>query len=63
MNSPKDLITVTEARKLLGISPLTMTRLLRSGKLRYFPNLLDRRSKLVSKAETLALIPPRAEAA
>ncbi len=63
METPKDLITVKEARKLLSISPLTMSRLLQSGTLRHFSNPLDRRSKLVSKAEVLALIPSRAEAA
>ncbi len=63
MDTPKDLIAVKDARKLLRISPLTMTRLLQSGTLRHFSNPLDRRSKLVSRAEVLALIPPRAEAA
>ena len=59
---PVDLILVTEARRLLGVSPAKMSQLLKEGVLRYFPNPLDRREKLVSKSEVLALIPPRAEA-
>lgn len=61
--TPKDLISVKEARALLRISTLKMTQLLRDGTLRHFPNPLDKRQKLVSKAEVLALIPNRAEAA
>jgi hypothetical protein len=60
---PIDLILVTEARRLLGVSPAKMSQLLKEGVIRHFPNPLDRREKLVSKAEVLALIPPRAEAA
>jgi hypothetical protein len=60
---PIDLILVTEARLLLGVSPAKMSQLLKGGVIRHFPNPLDRREKLVSKAEVLALIPPRAEAA
>jgi hypothetical protein len=40
-----------------------MAHLIREGTLRHFPNPLDRREKLVSKAEVLSLKPPRAEAA
>ncbi len=63
MDTPKDLITATDARKLLGISPLKMSLLLRQGVLRHFPDPLDHRKKLVSKADALALKMPRAEAA
>lgn len=63
MDVPTDLITATAARKLLGISPLKMTSLLREGVIRYFPDPLDYRKKLVSKSEVLALRTPRAEAA
>jgi hypothetical protein len=63
MDTPKDLITATEARKLLGVSPLKMTHLLREGALRHFTDPLNKRRKLVSKAEALALKMPRAEAA
>jgi hypothetical protein len=60
---PMDLILVTEARRLLSVSPAKMSQLLKEGTIRHFPNPLDRREKLVSKREVMALIPPRAEAA
>ncbi len=63
MDIPNDLITATLGRKLLGISPNKMRDLLRDGLLRYFPDPLDNRKKLVSKSEVLALKMPRAEAA
>ena len=63
MNLPKDLITSTEARKLLGVSPIKMAKLLKHGVLRVYPDPLDERKKLVSKGEVLGLKVPRAEAA
>ena len=60
---PTDLITASEARRLLGVSAVKMAQLIKDGILRHFPNPLDRREKLVSKAEVLALKPRRAEAA
>ena len=63
MDKPKDLITTYEARCLLEVSHTKMAQLFRDGILRHFPNPLDRREKLVSKAEVLALKPDRAEAA
>jgi hypothetical protein len=63
MDTPDDLILSTEGRKLLGISPTKMSELLRKNVIRYFPNPLDAREKLVSKAEVMSLIPKRAEAA
>ncbi len=63
MNTPSDLITATQARKLLSVSPLKMSKLLSQGVLRHFPDPLDERKKLVSKSEVLALKVPRAEAA
>ena len=62
MDTPKDLITAAEARALLGVSRLKMTRLL-AATLRVYPDPLDNRKKLVSRAEVLALKIPRAEAA
>jgi hypothetical protein len=52
---PVDLIPVTEARRLLGVSPAKMSQLLKEGTIRHFPDLLDRRVKLVSEAEVLSL--------
>jgi hypothetical protein len=63
MDMPSDLITATAARKLLGVSPLKMTKLLSQGVVRHFPDPLDERKKLVSKSEVLALRVPKAEAA
>jgi hypothetical protein len=60
---PNDLITASEARRLLGVSAVKMAQLIKDEILRHFPNPLDRREKLVSKAEVLALKPTRAEAA
>jgi predicted DNA-binding transcriptional regulator AlpA len=62
-STPTDLISTTEAQHLLGISRPTMARLLKDQVIRHFPNPIDRRVKLVSKAEVEALKPKRAEAA
>lgn len=46
-----DLITLTEARQRLGISKVTMARLIKEGRFNVYENLLDKREKLVSSAE------------
>jgi excisionase family DNA binding protein len=53
---PKDLITYTEARKLLGMSTGTLTKLLKNGTLRHWPDPLDARVKLVSRADVEGLL-------
>lgn len=60
---PTDLIPAAMARKLLNVSKTKMSELIKDGTIRYYPNPLDRREKLLSKTEVLALIPKRAEAA
>ncbi len=60
---PTDLINTSEARRLLGVSAVKMAQLIRDGIVTHFPNPLDRRVKLVSKAQVEALRPKRAEAA
>lgn len=60
---PNDLIKVTAARKLLGVSPMKMAQLLKDGYLRTFDNPLDRRVKLVSRAEVDSLLDMREKAA
>lgn len=61
---PTDLVIVPVARELLGVSWNKMAKLLKAGVVRHYPrNPLDNRLNLVSKAEVLALIPRRAEAA
>jgi len=52
---PTDLMPVKDARSLIGVSHTKMTQLIRDGVVRTYPNVLDRREKLVSKAEVLAL--------
>jgi hypothetical protein len=60
---PDDLIKVTAARKLLGVSPMKMAQLIKDGFLRTFDNPLDRRVKLVSRADVEALLGMREKAA
>lgn len=52
---PMDLIRVAEARKLLGVSRIKIAELIRDGHIRYFPYPIDKRVKLVSKSEVMAL--------
>ncbi len=52
---PTDLISVTEARRLLGVSRIKIAELVKKNVIRTFPYPLDRRVKLVSKAEIEAL--------
>lgn len=63
MDTPEDLIPSTEARKLLGISPKKMSDLLKRNVIRHFPNPLDARAKMVSRADVLKLTTYRREAA
>ena len=60
---PTDLMPVKDARTLIGVSHTKMTQLIRDRVVRTYPNVLDRREKLVSKAEVIAVKPYRAEAA
>jgi hypothetical protein len=63
MNVPDDLIPSTQARALLEISPFKMSKLIKQGVIRTYPDPLDDRVKLVSKSAVLALVQKRAEAA
>jgi hypothetical protein len=60
---PNDLISVSEARKILGVSRFKIAELIKRELLRSYENPLDRRVKLVSRSQLLALKPDRAEAA
>jgi hypothetical protein len=63
-NQPEDLITIKEARNLIGISNTKMAQLIRNGVIQHWIKPLDARVKLVSRAEILSLnTPRRAEAA
>ena len=54
-----ELITVTEARRLLGISANKMSALIGSGTLPYEQDPLDRRVKLVRRADVEGLMRKR----
>ena len=58
---PSDLIKTSEARRLLNVSPIKMAALIKAGEIRYYINPLDRRVKLLSKAEVLSLKPRMAD--
>ena len=60
---PDDLIKVAAARKLMGVSPMKMAQLIKDGFLRTYDNPLDRRVKLVSRAEVDSLLDMREKAA
>jgi predicted DNA-binding transcriptional regulator AlpA len=60
---PDDLLAASEAQRLLGVSHAKMAQLIREGTLRHFPNPLDRRVKLLSRSEVLALKPHRVDQA
>lgn len=57
-----EYITVAEARDILGVSDPKIARIIREGKLAAEENPVDKRSKIIRRAEVLALatkIPPR----
>lgn len=60
---PNDLIKASDARHLIGVSHAKMSQLIKEGVIRHFTNPLDKRVKLVSKSEVIALSPKLAEAA
>ncbi len=61
---PSDLIRAEEARAILGVSTAKMAHLIKQGILPHWTYPLDRRVKLVSKADVQALMrPKKAEAA
>jgi hypothetical protein len=48
--------TVTQARRLLKVSPSKMTQLLRQNLIRYHRNPLDLREKLIRRSDLLAFL-------
>jgi excisionase family DNA binding protein len=54
-DQPTDLITLSEASRLLGVSRPKMSRLVAAGKLTTYEDPLDDRAKLVSRQEVLSL--------
>lgn len=63
MKTPNDLIPLKDARAILGVSDNKITSLVKEKALRLYVYPLDKRKKLVSKAEVEALKRPRPEAA
>jgi excisionase family DNA binding protein len=55
----QELIPLNEAAKRLGISKMTMARLVKEGRFAIYENPLDRRQKLVEATEIEAAIRPR----
>ncbi len=58
MSEPK-LIPLNEAARLLGVSKMTMARLVKEGRFVIYINPLDRRQKLVDEEQVRAAIKPR----
>ncbi|MGI9105470.1 MAG: helix-turn-helix domain-containing protein [Pyrinomonadaceae bacterium] len=56
-----ELVTVAEARRILGISANKMSALIGSGTLPYEQDPLDRRVKLVKRAEVEGLMRKRTQ--
>jgi hypothetical protein len=52
---PDDLIAVAEAQRVLGVSHAKMAQLIKEGVLKHFPDPLDKRVKLISRADVVAL--------
>ena len=59
MQSDSELITVTEARKILGISANKMSALISSGTLPYEQDPLDHRVKLLRRTDVEGLMRKR----
>lgn len=55
----RELITLKEARERLGISRVTMTKLVKEGRFTVYENPLDAREKLVDAAEIADFARPR----
>lgn len=54
-DQPRDLIPVAEAQQLLSVSHAKIARIIKEGSIRHFPDPLDKRVKLVSRSEVMAL--------
>src|ERR687886_134757 len=54
-----ELIPLNEAARRLGVSKMTMARLVKEGRFTIYENPLDRRQKIVDAQEIAAAIKPR----
>lgn len=59
METPTDLISVSEAQELLGISHFKMAQLVKDRAFTIYRNPLDGREKLISRAELDAFKQPK----
>lgn len=59
MGDVQKLITLGEARERLGVSKVTMARLVKEGRFTVYDNPLDRRQKLVDENEVKDAARPR----
>jgi hypothetical protein len=55
MSDESEYISVAEAREILGVSPTRMAEMLKRGELSSEPNPVDRRGKLIKRADVLVL--------
>ena len=55
----RELITLREARERLGISRVTMTKLVKAGRFTIYENPLDAREKLVDATEIAEFARPK----
>lgn len=55
MAEESEYISVAEARDILGVSPTRMAEMLKRGEIQSEPNPVDRRGKLIKRAEVEAL--------
>ena len=53
------LIPLNEAARRLGVSKMTMARLVKDGRFTVYENPLDRRQKLVDETEVTVAVKPR----
>ena len=51
MTDQEDYITSTEARELLGVSKGKMTAMIRNGEIPVYPDPVDKRVKLIKRAD------------
>ncbi len=59
MSDERKLITVGEAREIMGVSKPTMARLLKEGRFSIYDNPRDRRSRLLDAGEVARGPQPR----
>jgi excisionase family DNA binding protein len=54
----EEFVTMREAQELLGVSSFTVWRMVKDGRLPAFPSKIDRRKKLIRRADIEALRRP-----